>query len=226
MPALPPVPGVLKVTYEMADGVDFHAICRSFHAYVGGPPSAADCTALALAIYNAWVAHLLPFLPNQSEFLGVTVTDLSSPLGNFGEHLATVTGTRAGSPVAGGTAVLVNAHILRRYRGGKPRTYWPFFSSADLLTLQTWTNTSVAALQTALTAFYVIIDTLLVGTTQLSSGVNVSYYSGFTTRPDPPIPGVRAKNISTPRLVPIVDVIASRIVNASVASQRRRNLTA
>lgn len=225
MPALPDVPSVLKVVYEFSDGLDFAAIVREYFSYAGTAPTDAVCDAIAADIYAAFVSDLIPLTPSGSQILGVTVTDLTSPTSGTGVHSAITGGSRAGLLLTGGSCVLTNKHIARRYRGGKPRSYWPFFTVDDILTPQTWKAASVSGAQSAFDSFYAAVLAVAESGTTTLAPVNVSYYSGFTVRPTPPIAGVRAKNISTPRAAALVDPIASITVHSAPASQRRRTQT-
>jgi hypothetical protein len=53
----------------------------------------------------------------------------------------------------------------------------------------------------------------------LSNVINISYFSGFTVFTTP---SGRARNIPTPRLVPLKDPITGSLVNQKIGSQRRR----
>ena len=129
-----------------------------------------------------------------------------------------------GAVLSGGTALLQNLQIARRYRGGKPRRYWPVMVAADLTTPQEWDITTLATMTTEWQTSYldVLLGSSYSGTT-LADEVNLSYYHGFTLVTNP-ITG-RGKNVSTPRAVAIApDVITGFVLNSKPASQRRRNL--
>jgi hypothetical protein len=113
--------------------------------------------------------------------------------------------------------------IARRYRGGKPRTYLPMGDSGYLLNPQEWNTTFLGLAQAALNQIISDYAVTTVAGCSLGTLVNVSYYSGFTIRPSPPIAGVRAKNIPTVRTAAVVDAVTSWTAEAKLASQRRRN---
>lgn len=224
MPALPDQPNVLRIDHDFSIGSDASALVRWHYTYSGGAPSDANCVSLAASIYAAWVTACIALLGDDNYIDGVRVTDLTSPTSGQGVHTASTVGTRSGDPLPAGAAVLVNMPIGRRYRGGKPRSYWPFFTGSDLASPQTWLSGSVTAVAGALEAYDGALESLTAGTTDLAALVSISYYEGFTIRPTPPIAGVRAKNIPTPRSVAIApDVILALNVSGRVASQRRRN---
>lgn len=221
MPALPPAPKTLRVTLKWHLGEDLTAINRFFLRYTGGPPSAADCVTLATAVHVSAVTNLIPLLQTASKLEEVDVQDLDTLSGAFGTHIAEVAGTRAGELPAD-AAVLMNMHLPRRYRGGKPRTYWPFGVAGDLADPQTWSAGALAAFQTGIFAFFGAVAAMTAGTTVTTGWRNVSYYQSFTLVVNP-ITG-RGKNVSKPRLAPVIDEVITATINTHVASQRRRTL--
>jgi hypothetical protein len=119
--------------------------------------------------------------------------------------------------------VLINYPIGRRYRGGKPRSYLPWGTSADLNDAQTWDTTPLADFHTGWTAILAaVVAAGPVGSAVIGSQCNVSYYGP----PNRIITGStgRVRTISTTRSTPIIDDLPSFSVNRKLASQRRRNL--
>ena len=223
MPPLPSVPNVVKVTHKFTLGADTAAETRWHMSYTGGPPSNADCATLATAINAAAVTHLVPLLGSDNIFAGIEVLDLSSPSGGAGEDLTVTGGSRGGGGLAAGTAVLSSLPIPRRYRGGKPRTYWPFLTSGDVSSPTAWEGSAVTDVLTGLEAYLGEIEVLTAGTTDLHQLVSVSYYAGFTSVLNP-ITG-RTKDVAKLRVGgPVVDIVSSIIVAPGPKSQRRRNL--
>lgn len=220
MPPLPNVPNVVKSQLLWSDSADNDVRTTLFFRYSGGSPTGTDCNALAADIYSA-IAAMVGQWTASTQLTGVEVTDLSSPSGGQGLHAQSTAGTRAGSDLAGGTCVVVGYVIGRRYRGGKPRSYLPFFSASDLTTRQQWTAGDLTALDSALaTAFAAIIGSSS-GSTTLTDHVNVSYYDGFTVVTSPTTG--RARNVPKLRTTPVVDVITSFGARSQPGSQRRRN---
>lgn len=152
---------------------------------------------------------------------GVKVTDLSSSSGGVGEHSQSTAGTGNVASLPGGTSVLVNYLINRRYRGGKPRSYFPWGSETEMATRQSWVGTFITDCTSALTTYFAAVIGLVVGGTTLTSHVNVSYYEGFTVVTNP-VTG-RSRNVPKLRTTPVVDDILSWSVSAKPGSQRRRN---
>ena len=191
--------------------------------YTGTPPSDAVCTSIASDIYTAAVSGLIPLLNTNNNLTGVSVQDLSSSTSGFGEHLAATDGSRAGEPLPAAVATLYSSAIARRYRGGKPRTYWPFGSASDVLNPSAWESAFVSAAQSGLDGYVAAIASLSVSGTILGARVSISYYESFTSVYNP-ITG-RTKNPPKVRTVAIApDLILSSAVKGSPATQRRRSL--
>src|SRR5579863_1766486 len=167
MPPLPSVPNVVKITHLFDVGTDTQATTRWHMAYTGAPPTNANCTAFAVAAMAAAATGFPPLLDTDSSLRGVEVLDLSSPSGGSGVSLAGHAGTRTGEYLSGGTAVLCHQPIARRYRGGKPRTYWPFLTGADVATRQAWVSGSVVAVAGALETYLAALEGLVEGSTTL-----------------------------------------------------------
>jgi len=150
---------------------------------------------------------------------GIKITDLSSPEGGLGEHQQATPGTRPAGALPAGTCVLTNYILARRYRGGKPRSYWPFFNNTDLTTPQTWFGTSITQLDSALATFFTSCKGVVVGSLSITDHVNVSYYSGN----DAKIVDGWAVNKPIPRATPKVDAVVSFASSQQPSTQRRRN---
>jgi hypothetical protein len=219
MPALPPVPGVLRIKLLWTVGEDTSVSTRLYFGYSGTAPSNTTCATIASSIFSSIATQHAIWVETYA-LTGVTVEDLSTTSGGFGEHIGSQAGTRA-MAAFGNVAVLINAAIPRRYRGGKPRVYVPWLGTADITDAQTWDSTELAAAQTAWNA--VIADILADGSggTTITESVNVSFYSGFTSVLNP-ITG-RTKDVPKVRTGTIpVDVISSWACNPKLGTQRRR----
>lgn len=221
MTTLPAVPGVLKLRHIYADGADYSLTNNLHFAYTGGPPSSADCTAIATAAHAAWASHLRSHL-NTGSYLATTyVQDLASLSGADGLYEAITNGSGSSEVMPAGVAVLINHKIARRYRGGKPRSYLPFFGANDNSEDGLWLGTSISALQSDWNAYIAAIKAITAGATVISRFVNVSYYAGSVGSVIDS--GKRGKTTLTLRAAPVVDEIISSLVNQHPSSQRRRN---
>ena len=222
MPALPSVPGVIKMDAFYTIGSDLQALNRIFIAYTGGPPSPGDAATLASDLYTIWAAEIPVYMQDANALTGVEVTDLSSPTGSQATHSHTTAGSLTGNPLPANVAGLASMKISRRYRGGKPRTYLPVGDNTSVQTAQTWTTAFVGVLQASLNAIIADIAVTAAGTTSLTHLVNVSYYSGFTVVTNP-VTG-RARNVPKLRTTPLIDAVTGWTFETTQASQRRRLL--
>lgn len=222
MPALPPVPGVLRVDFNLAIGGLATALVRTHWAYVGGPPSAADCVSIANSIQAAYAAHILPHSTQQGGIESVTVVDLNTLTGAQG---TSTTGFQVGAGGTGqisrGTSVLLNYHVARRYRGGKPRSYWPWGAASDINALGDWGNPSPANWLAGYTAFASAVAAVTAGTTNVGTQRNVSYFSGYTLGPAQP-GGFRKKQLALRAGGPLQEPITGVTVAFKPGTQRRR----
>jgi hypothetical protein len=223
VPALPSVSFVFKIALAWDVGTDANAITDLHWLYAGLPPTGTQVTTWCTN-FNALTSAEWPIvLGSSTKYLGVAMTDLTSPTSAEGFAGTSVTGTRAGSPLGAGTALLIHYPIGRRYRGGKPRSYLPWGTSADLDTRNTWDPTPLGVFSTTWAAILNAVPAAgPVGTAALVSQVNVSYYGP----PNRTITGStgRVRTVSTVRTTPIIDLISGFSASGKLASQRRRNL--
>lgn len=222
MPPLPSVPNVVRIKHTFTDATDLSAQTRMHFGYTGGPPTNADALALATAIHAAFVTDMQGLMADDLGLTALEVLDLSSPSGGVGVDITLSQGTRGLDYLSAGTAVLVQMRIARRYRGGKPRMYWPIGVSTDLASATAWQAGSQAAFLTGFNNYQIAVGGLTSGTTVLTDLKNVSYYEGFTSVLNP-ITG-RTKDVAKLRVGgPVVDTVTSLNVDLRPASQRRRN---
>lgn len=220
MPALPSVPHTLKVQLVYSDSSDQTVYNVMYFDYSGTAPGEADTVTLASTIFSA-AGEFDTLMTANTEVTGVIVTDLSSPSAAQGEHNGIIAGTRTGGSLSGGTAVVIGYNIARRYRGGKPRNYFPFLASADLQTRQLWTTAAVGNVHDQFSSFIGAVIGAQAGSTTISAHVNVSYYQGSRVVTSPTTG--RARNVPILRAAPQVDTIQGFTVRPIPGSQRRRN---
>lgn len=222
MPALPPVPGVLRMYAYFTVGVDANALNRYHIAYSGTAPTDAVCVTLAHDIWTEMSGGWVGLMAVNTNLTGVSLEDLTSPTSGSGEYLAVAAGTRGGGPLPAGAAVLSNAKIGRRYRGGKPRAYLVLGAGGDLTDRNDWDGTVTGSADTLMNGLAAYINGLTESGTILGSMVSVSYYEGFTPYLEP---SGRYRNIPKLRVGgPVVDPITNWQAKTRIASQRRRNL--
>src|SRR5579875_196304 len=217
MPALPDVPQVIRFRLNWTDDNDANIYNNTFFRYTGSAPSSSDISNLATAVANAYGAQVASWA-SSVHLIGVEATDLTSATAAQGNVTCDFQGTNDSGRLAGGTAVVISYLIARRYRGGKPRNYFPWGSVNDLNSAQQWNTGSVSGWAAAIAAITSSIIGTTVGGTTLADHVNVSYYQGFTVEGG--TGGKRAKNVPTLRPTPVVDTIVGRNVLIRPGSQR------
>ena len=217
-----PVANALRADLLWTDSEDSNALTRLHFAYAGTPPSAADCINIASGIEASLIARIREYWAPSVQCRGVDVIDLSADDAHSGVYLSTTAGTRGGAILPAGACVLVNSHIARRYRGGKPRSYLPLLIAGDLADAQTWVEATRAALEAAWATFVADIALVTAGGTEVGGPISISYYQGYL--PGRPRSNGHLMYAPAPRAVPKVDPILSQTVNRKPGSQRRRNL--
>lgn len=212
---------MLRVDWSFSVEDDGAAMVRQFWLYSGTAPTGATCVSLAQALQNAWIAHMTPQSGTNGGSNGVTVQDISSSTGADGQYGVFTAGTGRSGSVPRSCAALVNYAIARRYRGGKPRSYFPIAAGGDINTTGDFLPGSVSAWDTAYAAFTTAAEAISVSGTSIVGQRNVSYFSGYTLGPAQP--GGYRKKVPTLRAGgPQVDPITSASFSTKPGSQRRR----
>lgn len=222
MPALPAVPNTLRIALRFSTTGILEAGVRFYYTYSGGPPTVGNLNTMSTDISAAFGTDLAGLMSNDYHLIGVEITDLSSSTSAQGSWSGSVAGANSGHPPDIAVALLQNFTIARRFRGGKPRTYWPFGVAGNLNSDDvTWTSAFLGTAATAWAAFNTALLALSgVGCT-LTAHVNVSYYHGFASVQNPVTK--RWANIPTPVSGPVTpDTITGNAFRAEVSQQRRR----
>lgn len=205
MSALPPVPGVCKaiIGWTVGDKAAANVLHYQYTPSTSAPAAYVSSLASGLA---AAVQSQSALWSDEVTFVGVTVTDLSSDTGFVDEEGTATVGIRTGLAIPGNVAVLASYEVARRYRGGHPRTYWPWFTIADLLTPQTWVADSITEAEDS--------------TEAIIAGGNGAEGGGTTTIGQVMVSYRLARE---PRVTPLVNAIEFSVIDDLVASQRRRD---
>lgn len=222
MPALPAVPHVARLQLLFQNAVDMDIMVRQYVSF--SPADTLDnaaCTAYALAAAGAFNGNLAAYMHPDLKLHSVRATNLTDTVTGDAVVVEDTPGSAAGTPLPAGVALLVNFAVARRYRGGKPRNYWPLFTESDTDTPGQWKAASLAALAPHMTTYLTAIaGGNNYGGVVFNEQVNVSYYEGVEL----PItlPSGRVKQASKPRDTPLVDAITAHALNPMYGSQRRR----
>lgn len=224
MPALPVVANTLRLQLKHTMGSDVDVLNRIFLAYTGTAPTSTGLNSMASACETAWVADLKPLCFNDVTLTEIIIEDLTSSSGGLGTWSGSSAGSRSGTELSAGTATLVNFSIARRYRGGKPRCYFPFGVSGDLNGPNAWQSSFLTAVLSGYNSFVTGVIAAAPSGTTITGQVNVSYYEGFTNFTGP-TGRIRARStVKSGAELPIVpDPVTAVTVNGKPASQRRRN---
>jgi hypothetical protein len=222
MPPLPSPGAVIKADLLFTVGTDAQALSRFYINYTGTPPTDASLTTFASLLNAECDDALPPLMHPDTTYDGCTLRDLGSDTGLEMSFPETSVGSRSGDALGADVAVLINMHIGRHYRGGKPRGYIPLGTATDLQTRQTWTTDFQDAAGGTMSDVYGAMDGSSVDGCTAGVLVNVSYY-GPPNRYLGTAPG-RIRTVSTVREVPIVDIVTTTSMNIKLGSQRRRNL--
>jgi hypothetical protein len=220
MTPLPAVPNVVKAQLLWSDSADITCYNGLFFSYSGSGPDAADCHDFLLALVTALGSHN-GLWTSTTMLLGGTATDLSSSSGAQGVVNVSYDGDLSGGDLAGGTALVASYTLNRRYRGGKPRNYFPWGSSTSLETRQAWNSGFVDSSASAINATITSVLGETYGGMTIQNHVNVSYYEGSRVVTSPTTG--RARNVPIPRADPLVNPITGLSILGRPGSQRRRN---
>jgi hypothetical protein len=220
MPALPNVPNVLRMEMQHTVGTDLDVLTRTFWLYSGSAPSNSGLVSMATALATSWGTVWKPLAGTSITLTNIALVDLTTTSSSEGSHAASIAGTRTGGAMPAGATVLVNYLLARRYRGGKPRSYFPYGVDSDLLNAQQWSSTFTGLVNTALASWDTDVAAAAPSGTTIANQVNVSYYHGFSSVQDPVT--LRWRNIPTPRASVLIDNIVSQSCNAKIGSQRKR----
>lgn len=218
MPPLPAVPNVLRASLLWTISSDVSARTGLFFEYSGSAPNNTACSALAGDIFAAFAANNGDW-DHDTSLVGCEVIDLSSATGGVGIHSGSVPGGLS-EPISGASSVLANYLIARRYRGGRPRSYWPFGDATVVGNRQTWEATFITGVTNHLTAAFAACIGSTSGGCTITNHANVSYYDGFRVVTSPTTG--RARNVPVLRATPLVDTIVGLNVATRIANQRRR----
>jgi len=220
MPALPPVPKVVRFDALQNDNFGNSVQNRVFFEYAGAL-SQADCDAWLATMTTAWHARIHPRQNGDANLIGGKLTDLSSASAPQSINSPGTTGTGAGAATPPALCIIVKQKLARRYRGGHPRHYMQQPIAADINVPVGVTAGGITGWAAAWGSF---ISDVLTGVPVAAAPafeVSVSYFQGFTLFT--PLSG-RTRAIPKLRVGgPTIDLVTGHTVNPKFGSQRRRN---
>lgn len=184
MPALPPVPGVLRIRLAgLYQGGAWNAI-QHWH-YTGPQPSSPTVSSVCDGFSSAWDTWIGPTCSTTVSLLTVEGWDLTTPTGANGISAAGGTGDLVlGSDLPRQIAAVASWKVNMRWRGGHPRTYWPSGRTSNVQNGNSWTATSITNFSVANQSYLNAVNAITAGglTGKLCC---VRYVSGGQILPNP-----------------------------------------
>jgi hypothetical protein len=178
-PPLPDTPCV-RCRLGYTNQTTLKAGSRFYIAYAGSAPDSSHCGSLATQIAASWLSNIAPLVNPNFVLTEVDVIDIASVSGSSGQWIGSNAGTRAGTPESAQECMNVEFGIADRYRGGKPRMFFPPGVNGDRSSDALWTTGYVSAWTTGVTAFFGGITGFSLSPVSPFTHIILSYYHGFT----------------------------------------------
>lgn len=220
MVALPPVALVLRLQYKHTVSGDTDVLVHQYYAYTGTIANDAAMNSFCTSVATAWNTNIAPLCGTQVSLTETIAVDLNSATGPAGSAVVSHAGTRTGGLNPNNVCANIGQSIARRYRGGRPKQFWPMGTDTDVNTGQTWTTGFVSAVNSGYAALVTAVTSATLTGATITGPVNVSYFQGFKVVTSPTTG--RARNVPLVRATPVQDVILSSGCASRIASQRRR----
>lgn len=222
--ATPPLPDnpTIRITLKYLQTDGFLGGQRFFYNYAGGAPTSAELATLAAYVANsAWNDEIAGLVNTGWALTEVDILDIASETGASGSWTGSKAGTASGIVLPASNATNVEFNIAQRYRGGKPRTYFPPPSATELASASQWDSAFLSLAETAVPGFFNGIVTQGLHTTGDLTHVLLSYYKGYNTT-TPPWRGPGFKYPPKYRATALSLPISGYAIKAEVGSQKRR----
>ena len=205
MPPQPPVVNVVK--FQFQHHIGSQQVVNILHWHMtNADGSAANLALFCEAAETSWETHILPDLSTELILDKVVATDLTNATAPEVETSSGITGGASGAVLSAGSAVVVQHKILRRYRGGHPRTYLGGIVQGVLATAQQLHPANVTTFLTDWASFE----------NDVNAFVNADYIPLVQC-----VVSYRDRNVA--RVVPLIEDIQNHSVQPRICSQRRRN---
>jgi hypothetical protein len=218
-PVPPPSTPCVRVRLDYVNSDDSLASSRFFLSYAGAAPSAATLDTLASDVSAAWGTHIAPNVGSVWTLAGVDIVDITTESGAFGTWGGSIAGGAGGTQLPSQVAVNVEFNLQVRYRGGKPRIFFPAPETSDQQDSANWSNTFVTGMGSAVTAFFAEIEALSLGSIGALAHVDISYYQGFKNVTNS---SGRTRAVPQYRDTALVRGISGYAVKKLMSSQKRR----
>ena len=200
-----PAPFTIRSEIHFTLGPNPNVMNRIHWGYQNGPPSPGDLGSFSAALRAAIVSNLVPLCGTGVTLTTVRAIDIAASTGQEGQTIGSTIGTRPGAVLTAATCILASGHISRRYRGGRPRIYFPAGVQEDLSNVSTWDPAIVSATTSAWQAVLNAIQGQTFGSFTITNWVNVAHK----------VDGI----VQNPRKV---EPVTSFVVKTVPGTQRRR----
>ena len=137
--------GFAKYKYVITDG--HGSVYPGIELLLTGAPTLADLDTLAAEILTNFSDNFVTQLHPDWTITGAQLLYSDGSTILEGTATAAVTGTFGGTKLPRSTCVVSHYQIEDYYRGGKPRTYWPFWVASQMASSTTWNGAAVGDLE-------------------------------------------------------------------------------
>lgn len=219
MPAMKDVANTLRLDIGFTlNGVPSGT--RMFFTYDNtAAPTTSFCNAVNASAKSVLASTFKPLWHTSTSVVMIKTTDLSSHTAAYAQDNSTTPGSAAGSAAPANAAVQINYLINNRYRGGKPRGFWPGGLVTQFQDAQHWQSSFVTSYQTAINNLIVAVIAT-VGPPTITGQCAVHYFKGHVANPNPTT--WSAVNVPAPLAIPTTDRVVTPLVMSLIGSQRGR----
>lgn len=214
----PPVPNVAKIVAEATiGGIN---VAQVFYGRYNDPAplSGGNAAAIGAEFATQWGIQFLPLLNPVYVSSSFVVTDLHTPTGVQVAVTGAGPGTKAGVALPANACLVLKQSTSLRGRSFRGRTFFSGLSNGDQVSPDLWGNTAVTAFSNAMVAF---VNNLASEPHVWAMGI-VSYFGPPTVLAGSIAPGNPKRSHSTPRALPIFNLVIESFAEAKINSQRRR----
>ena len=169
-----PAPFTIRSEVHWTIGENANAMDRIHWLYQNGPPSPGDLNSFATALRGQISNNFIPLVGAGVHLTNVRAIDIAASTGQEGLATGDTLGERPGAVLTAITCVLVSGRITRRYRGGRPRIYFPAGVQTDLSNSSVWDPAIVTAVQNAWQAVLNAIQGQTFGSFTINNWANVA----------------------------------------------------